>query len=80
MYRQCYNALKIELIYECMAIIVTARRGGSGVYGEVYCIFAVAAAQCRVPLSGTTAFWRVIIAINPHTFINFSSILADIIM
>ena len=40
----------------------------------------MAAAQCRVPLSGTTAFWRVIIAIKPHTFINFSSILAEIII
>ena len=28
----------------------------------------MAAAQCRVPLSGTTAFRRVIIAINTHTF------------
>jgi len=61
-------------------IIVTLRQGWYRVHGEVYCISAVAAAQCRVPLSGTTAFWRVIIAINPHTTINyFSSILADII-
>ena len=37
-------------------IIVTARQGWYRVCGEAYCIFAVAAAQCRVPLSGTTAF------------------------
>ena len=60
--------------------IITARQGWYRVYGEVYCISVVAAAQCRVSLSGTTAFWRVIIAINPHTFINFSSILADVII
>ena len=61
-------------------IIVTARQGWYRVYGEVYCSFAEVAAQCRVPLSGTIAFWLVIIAINRHTSINFSSILADIII